>query len=242
MTLIDSHCHLFDMKKGYALPPDIYPVVVGYSHSSNRKAVETARAGGYPFVLGIAPQTTVKEGVSKLEEWVSFIRESRPNAIGEVGLDYKWATTKAHVDGEVLVFSRMIGLAREMGLPIVIHSRNNPADNEVPKDAVEDIIRLTRGMRLLMHFYSGSEEQARRIVDGGGYISVAHMRSKERRKVINSVPLDRLLVESDSPYVGRTPESIREAAAYIAEVKGIGAAEVAAATSRNAMEFFGFSI
>ncbi|MEW6722734.1 MAG: TatD family hydrolase [Candidatus Micrarchaeota archaeon] len=242
MVIVDSHAHVFDLKREYVIPPDIYPVVVGYSHGSNVKAAEAAKKGGYPFALGIAPQTALKEGTARLGEWTEFIRSCRPNAIGEVGLDYKWATTKEHVESERLVFSKMIGLAGEMGLPLVIHSRNNPLENEVPKDAIEDILAMTEGMRILMHFYSGSEEQAVRIVARGGYISVSHMRSKERRKVINSVPLDRLLVESDSPYVGRTPETTREAVAYIAEAKGLDAEAVANATAENAMRFFGFRI
>ncbi len=239
---VDSHAHLFDLKKGYVLPPDIYPVVVGYSHGSNRKAAGFAEEGGYPYALGIAPQTTIKEGTAKLDEWIAFIRSKKPNAIGEVGLDYKWAQTKEHVEGEKLAFSRMIELADEMGLPLVIHSRNNPNDNEVPKDAIEDIISMTKGRRILMHFYSGGEEQAVRIAGAGGYISIMHLHSKERRKVINSVPMDRLLIESDSPYVGRTPETVREAAAYIAEIKGLTVEEVAEATAQNAMRFFGFGI
>jgi TatD DNase family protein len=95
---------------------------------------------------------------------------------------------------------------------------------------------------VLMHFYSGSAEYAERIVDDGGYISVVHLHSKERRKVINTVPLDRLLVESDSPYVGRTPDVVREAVAYIAEVKEIPAEDVARKTTENAMRFFGFEV
>jgi TatD DNase family protein len=252
MVFVDTHAHLFDMKKCYAIPPDIYPVVIGYSHSSNKKAAEIAEKNKYPYALGIAPQTTIKEGTDRLDEWVAFIKSKRPNAIGEIGLDYKWAETKEHVDGQKLVFRRMIGLADEMGLPLVIHSRNNPrpetddgkqeTGDGVPKDAIEDIIDMTKGKRILMHFYSGSEEQALRIAGSGGYISIIHLRSKERRKVINSVPLDRLLVESDSPFVGKTPETVREAVAYIAEVRGISPEEVAEATAGNAMRFFGFEL
>ncbi len=241
-VFVDSHAHLFDLKKDYVLPDDIYPVVVGYSSWSNKKAAEWAESRGYPYALGIAPQTTVKEGTARLEEWISFIRTKKPNAIGEVGLDYKWAETKEHVEGEKLAFRRMIELADEMGIPLVIHSRNNPNDNGLPKDAIEDIISMTKGKRILMHFYSGSEEQAVRIAGAGGYISIMHLHSKERRKVINSVQLDRLLIESDSPYVGRTPDTVREAAAYIAEIKGLSVDEVAKATAENAMRFFGFRI
>ena len=86
----------------------------------------------------------------------------------------------------------------------------------------------------------GNAEQAERIVALGGYISVTLMRSKERRKVINTVPLDRLLVETDSPFIGRNPEAVRDAVAYIAEVKGLRVEEVAETTSANAKRFFGF--
>jgi TatD DNase family protein len=238
--IVDSHAHIFDMKKGYSIEYGIIPVVVGYSHSSNRKAAETARKNGYPFALGIAPQTALREGVSKIDEWVSFIREARPNAIGEAGLDYKWALTRDDVEKEMLVFKRMIALAREMSLPLVIHSRNNPLENEVPKDAVEEILKMTAGMPLVMHFFSGTAEQAEGIAAQGDYISVTHMRSKERRKVINIVPLDRLMVETDSPFVGRSPEAVKDAIAYVAEVKGLGFDAVAEATARNARKFFRF--
>lgn len=238
--LVDSHAHIFDLKPGYALPADIVPVVAGYSHSANVKAAALAKERGWPFILGIAPQTAIKKGTERLDEWAGFIRGQRPNAIGECGLDYKWAATKADVEREVEVFGAMISLAREMGLPLVIHSRNNPNGNELPKNAVSDILPLVSGMPFLMHFFSGTAEEAERIVSMGGYVSVTHMRSKERRKVINTVPLDRLMVESDCPYVGRNPESVREAAAYVAEVKGLEAAEVAAATTANAKRFFRF--
>jgi len=238
--IIDSHCHLYDLKN-YTLPRDIYPVVVGYSYSSNKKAVAIAK-GKYPFVLGIAPQSAIKHGTDRLEEWVEFIRESKPHAIGEVGLDYKWAETNEDVEAEKKVFSRMIELSDEMRIPLVIHSRNNPNDNDLPKNAVEDILEMVGERKVLMHFYSGSAELAKKIVDNGGYISIIHLHSKERRKVINSIPLERLLVESDSPFVGRTPDVIREAIDYISEVKQISREEVAKKTTENAMEFFGLEV
>jgi Tat protein secretion system quality control protein TatD with DNase activity len=244
--LVDSHAHTYDLRKGYQVPPDIVPVVVGYSHGSNRKAAEDARAHGWPLVLGIAPQTAIREDLSKLDEWVSFIRVAKPNAIGEIGLDYKWAKDGADIAKERLVFGRMLALAQEMELPLVIHSRNRP-DAEagkagVPEDAVEDILAALagKGVRFVMHFYSGTAAQAERIVAMGGYISVTHMRSKERRKVINTVPLDRLMAETDSPFVGRTPEAVRDAVSYIAEVKGIGAETAGETTAANAKRFFGF--
>ncbi len=240
--LVDSHCHIFDMK-GYALPADIRVVVVGYSAGSNRKAAEWGKKG-CPTVLGIAPQTALREDLSHLDEWMEFIRQNRPNAIGEVGLDYKWAKNGTDAAKEMKVFEAMIGLAKDLKLPLVIHSRNKPAengDNGVPENAVDEILGMVGG-DFLMHFFTGDESQAARVVKMGGYVSVTHMRSKERRKVINTVPLDRLMVESDAPFVGRTPESIREAVAYIAEVKGLGAEEVGKQTAENAMRFFNFRV
>lgn len=245
--LVDSHCHLFDMK-GYTLPEDIMAVVVGYSPGSNTKAAEWSRRG-FPTAMGIAPQTAIRrDGLEELGAWMDFIRQNRPNAIGEVGLDYRWAGDQAQVEKERSVFRAMIGLADEMKLPLVIHSRDRPETGArgtgegVPKGAIDEILGMVEGRRFLMHFYSGTEEQARRIVDMGGFISVTYVRSKEKRKVINTVPMDRLMVESDAPYVGKTPESIREAVAYVAEVKGLSAAEAGMRTAGNAARFFGFSL
>ncbi len=238
MELVDAHAHVFSIKN-YEIPTDITPVVVGYSHGSNRKAVEFAR-GRYPFVLGIAPQTAIKEDIRNIDEWVDFIRKSRPNAIGEVGLDYKWPESREDIHKEQVVFERMIALADEMELPIVIHSRDNPNENGLPKNAIDDIIEALGMRRYMMHFFSGTAEQALRAVGNGAFISIIHLHSKQRKKVINAVDIDRMVVESDCPYVGRTPESVREAVQYISEIKGIDEEEVARITTKNAKEFFGF--
>ncbi|MGV8085744.1 MAG: TatD family hydrolase [Candidatus Bilamarchaeum sp.] len=241
MVYIDSHCHLFEVKD-YVLPQDIYPVIVGYSHGSNKKAFELAKKYSYPFALGIAPQSTIKEGISHLDQWVEFIRSSKPNAVGEVGLDYKWATNLEHVKMQKKTFSAMISLSEELDVPVVIHSRNNPTENEVPKNAIDDVIKMVEERPFLMHFYSGNYEQALRIVQMGGYISILAMRSKERRKVIESVPLERLLIESDCPYVGRTPDLIKDAVSYIAEIKKLDHNLVEEQTAKNTQKFFGFKM
>ncbi|MBI5046960.1 TatD family hydrolase, partial [Candidatus Micrarchaeota archaeon] len=244
MTIVDSHCHLFDLKN-YILPSDIYPIVVGYSHSSNKKAASFQ--GKYPTVLGIAPQTAIKEGLSSIDEWVDFIHSQKPNAIGEIGLDYKWAENQEAVEKQRVLFNRMLELSKSLHLPVVIHSRNNPRENdvEVPKNAIDEILDTLEKQKItkfLMHFYSGNELQAQRIVSLGGYVSILALRSKERKKVINIVPLERLLVESDCPYVGRNPEIVRDAVGYIAEVKSIKPEKVEVQTTKNAQEFFGFKI
>ncbi len=241
MVYIDSHCHLFEIKD-YVLPSDLYPVIIGYSHGSNKKVYEIAKKNNYPFALGIAPQSTVKEGISKLDEWVEYIRSCKPNAIGEVGLDYKWATTAEHVEGQKKTFLKMIDLSAELNVPVVIHSRNNPNENNIPKNAIDDIISMVEGRPFLMHFYSGNDVQAKKIVDMGGYISIIALRSKERRKVIEQTPIERLLIESDSPYVGKTPDIIKDAVSYIAEVKNLDQKLVEEETAKNTERFFGFKV
>ena len=243
---IDSHCHVFEIK-GYSLPNDLVPVVVAYSHESNVKAHRYATEHGFPFVLGIAPQTSLKGDLRKLDEWIDFIKKAKPNAVGEIGLDYKWATGREGIDREMLVFERMLNLSDELGVPVVINSRNSPTgslaeDKSFHNDAIDDILSMLSGRRFLMHFFSGTSDQAEKIVQMGGYVSVSHMRSKERRKTIERVPLERLLVESDAPYVGRTPDTVRDAVAYISEVKAMPLDLVARQTLVNAMDFFDFTL
>jgi len=231
MKLVDSHCHLIRLNN-YKIQEDILPVTVGFSHGSNVKTVAVAKKFGVPFVLGIAPQTAIKEELSHLGVWTDFIEQHIPSAIGEIGLDYHWAKNDSEKELEKRVYTSMIELAKKMDLPVVLHSR----------DAVSECLDLLNQNEfknpIMMHFFSGDLAEAKRAVDMGGYISIPPLRSAERRKIIREIPLDRLLVESDAPYVGRTPDSIKDAVKYIAEVKGIDENAVALKTTENAKNFF----
>ena len=235
MQLVDSHCHL-DRIRGYSPPPGLIPVTVGYSHASNQKAAEIAKSLSIPFVLGIAPQTAIKEDISKLDEWIAFIRQNKPNAIGEIGLDYHWAKDEHDIEKEKIVFNRMLDLAQEMRLPLVIHARQATSD-------VLDFLEL-RGfdMPFMLHFFSGTLHEAERAVSMGGYISITPLHSKTRREAIKAIGLDRLLVETDSPYIARKPEDVIGAVEYISEVKDINWEEVAEKTAENAKRFFGIKV
>jgi len=232
MTLVDAHCHLDHLPK-YKIHAGLLPVTVGYSHSSNKKAAALGQKYGIPFVLGIAPQTAIKEDLSKLDEWVAFIRESKPNAIGEVGLDYHWAKCEADVDKEKIVFERMLELAEEMRLPVVIHAR------QATHDTLDFLQLRNFSHGFMLHFFSGTLADARRAAGMGGYVSIPPLHSKERRMAIEAVDLDQLLVETDAPYVARTPDEVSKAVEYIAEVKGISRETVEKRTAANAKRFFG---
>lgn len=229
--IVDSHCHLVRIKD-YKLKKDLLPVTVGYSHNSNVKTVEIAKKLKIPFVLGIAPQTAIKEDISKLDEWVDFIRKNKPNAIGEIGLDYHWAQNDQDIEKEKVVYTRMMDLAEEMKLPVVLHTRKATSE-------VLDFLS-TRNFKngFMLHFFSGTLGQAKRAVEIGGLISIPPLHSKDRKIVINTLELKSMLVESDAPYVVRLPEDTKKAVSYISEVKNISEDEVAAQTTENAKKFF----
>ena len=232
--LVDAHCHLgsFPRKQLESLPKYIIPVTSGYSHHSNVKNAGIAREFGVPFCLGIAPQTAVKEGLGGLKEWEGFIRSQKPNAIGEIGLDFHWGKTEEHFRTQRELFGRMLELAKGMGLPVVLHTRR-------AESAVLDFLEEWgwEGF-FMMHFFSGKMEEGVRAVEMGGVISIPPLHSKERRKTIEEVPLGKLVAETDAPYVVRGVEGVKESIAYIAEVKGIGEEEAGGRTAENAIRFF----
>ncbi len=235
LPIIDSHCHLQDYEQ-IEIRPGWLPVTVGYSHHSNIRNAGIAKKYELPYALGIAPQTAVKEGISKLDSWIEEIKKHKPNAIGEIGLDFHWAKNPQQVKDEEMLFGKMLELAEEMRLPIVIHSREDNGK------AVEMLRERKWNRGIMMHFFSGTLEEAERALDLGALISIVPLHSKERRKVINSLELDELLVETDSPYVVRTFYEVERSIGYIAETKGIDRKIVAEQTAKNAAGFFGIKI
>ncbi|HNT60364.1 MAG TPA: TatD family hydrolase [Candidatus Bilamarchaeaceae archaeon] len=237
-VIVDSHCHLDSFKKSElgSLPSGIIPVTAGYSHKSNVKNAEIAKALKIPFSLGIAPQTAIFEGLGGLPEWERFIRSQSPNAIGEVGLDFHWPKTEKHLQDERELFPRMLSLAEDMDLPVVLHTR------KAEKETLDGLEGFGWKKPFMMHFFSGDAETALRAVGMGGYISITPLHSKDRRKTIEAAPLGRLLSETDAPYIKGGISAVRDAVAYISEVKNIPFEEAAEATARNSATFFNFGL
>jgi len=237
-SFVDSHCHLESFKKKQMgeLPPDILPVTSGYSHKSNKKNAEIAKDLKIPFCLGIAPQTAVFEGIEKLPEWEGFIRSQTPNAIGEIGLDYHWGKEEKHFSEEAALFGRMLSLAEEMNLPIVLHTRK-------AEDKCLDALDSYGWKKpFMMHFFSGEAETAKRAVKMGGIISIPPLHSKDRKKTMEAIPLEKLVAETDAPYITRGIEGVKDAVKYIAEVKDIPLEKAARATAENSATFFNFEL
>ncbi len=235
--IVDAHTHIFEKEMDVSkyLKAGILPVLTGHSDKANRLAFDCAEKYGVPFVAGIAPQTAQTDGLDKLNEWMSFISQCEPYAIGETGLDYHWAKTERDRQLQKEAFSKMLDLAKDMGLPLVIHSRES--FNEV----VDYIASEGFKGKVMFHFFGESNpEYALGKLDA--HFSFPPIRSAKRDVALGKLPVERILAETDSPYVGETPLDVEKAIRIIAERKGMDYREAAERISRNAFKFFGLDV
>jgi TatD DNase family protein len=251
--LFDTHTHYDDNK----YDDDRYEVIqrahergVSYilnaSSSPSSVSQSIAIAERFDFVyaaVGIHPHNAEEVTDSLLETIAGLAANDRVVAIGEIGLDYHYDFSPRSLQQHW--FAKQIRLAKEVGLPIVIHNR----------ESHEDMLRIIKdedagSVGGVLHCYSGSIEMARKLLDNNFYISVGGpVTFKNARKVIEVVkyvPVDRLLIETDCPYLapeplrGKRNESsyIRFVAEKIAQIKGIGFEEIARVTTENAKRLF----
>ena len=230
----DAHSHIYEKDPDISiyLEKGIVPVLTGHSHGSNVKTIECAKRFDVPFVLGIAPQTAQKEDMGQREDWIGFIRENNPNAIGEIGLDSHWAKNIEDKKKQEIMFEEMLDLAEQMKKPIVIHSR------ETYKEIVDILSKREFKNKIMFHFF-GDDDPDYALENLDAYFSIPPLRSKGRKTAIEKMPLERIMAETDSPYVGKTPFDVMVSIGYIADVKRISADEAAKMASSNAYKFFG---
>ncbi|AGU84307.1 TatD family hydrolase [Streptococcus anginosus] len=174
---------------------------------------------------------------------VSHLHDPKVIALGEIGLDYHWMT--APKETQERVFRRQIQLSKDLDLPFVVHTR----------DALDDTYEIIKSEGVgscggIMHSYSGSLEMAQRFVDLGMMISfsgvVTFKKTVDVQEAAQNLPLDKILVETDAPYLAPVPKRGREnRTAYtryvvdkIAELRGLTTEEVAQATYENALRIF----
>ena len=254
--IIDSHAHLdddafsseIDMVMARARAEGVGAVInPGADVASSKAAVAIAAA--YPEVYalaGIHPHEAAGVRDEAIDEIAAILSSPKVVGIGEIGLDYY--RELAPRDDQLRVFRAQLELARQMGLPVQIHSRDASGDT---LKMVQEYSR--RVPAIVMHCYSGSVEMARDLVKLGCYISLAgpvtYRNARKQVEVAGQVPLDRLLVETDSPYLPPSPYRgqrnepayVVETARKIAAIRNISSEEVAAATSANASSIFGIS-
>lgn len=252
--LVDSHCHLdfpdFDPERAEIVARAQAAGVrtmVTISTRIRRFGQIRAIAEAYPDVwcsVGTHPHNAGEEDGIATEEIIRLSAHPKCVAIGEAGLDYFY--DKAPRDAQARGFRAHIAAARETGLPLVIHARDADAD-------METILRDETGkgaFPFILHCFSSTARLAQVGVELGGYISFSGIltfpKSTELRDIARTVPFDRLLVETDAPYLAppphrgkrNEPSFVVNTARVLGQAMGVSDAEIAAITTDNFFRLF----
>ncbi len=250
--LFDTHAHYdsrqFDADRDQvlsALPGQGVGLVVnpGCDLDSSRRAIGIAER--YPFVYaaaGVHPEDCAGWQDTDVDELRSLAAHPKVVAIGEIGLDYYWKENPPR-EFQQRVFRAQLALARELDLPVIVH------DREAHGDCLS-IIREFPQVRGVFHCFSGSAEMAKELVGLGWMISfTGALTYKNARKAVEAaqaVPLDRIMIETDSPYMAPVPcrgerchsGLVRHTCERLAELRGISLEECARITFENGTEFY----
>jgi len=256
--LVDTHAHLTDAAFANDLPGVISRSraaglvqinVIGFDAATSVAACGIADT--FPDMVlasvGIQPNSVSEAAAGDWDAVERLARShSRVAALGETGLDRYWDDTPIELQRDY--FERHIALSRETGLPLVIHLRESGPE-------IVDQLQpwaASGSIRGVMHSFTGDLQTCRDCLDMGLFISFAGMitfkKSDELRSIAAYVPADRLLVETDSPYLSpepfrgkrpNEPARVRHTLAAIAAVRGVAVAELAVQTTANAWSLFG---
>ncbi|MCL6516621.1 TatD family hydrolase [Alicyclobacillus sp.] len=248
----DTHCHLFDERFQEDLDAVVararaagvrHFVVPGVDVQTSEAAIALAeRFEGVYAAVGVHPESLADYRPRMLEEIRRLAAHPKVVAIGEIGLDYYWDVAPREVQREVFV--AQLDLARETGLPVVVHNR----------DATEDVVRLieteAQGVTGVMHCFTGDLDTAMRCIRCGFFISyggpLTFKNAEAVREAAARIPAEALVVETDSPYLSphplrgkrNEPERVRIVGERLAEIRGLTAQEMADLTTRNALRLF----
>ncbi len=179
------------------------------------------------------------------EEWLgkilSFLKDPRVVGVGETGLDFKAAETEGLRKRQAELFKKFIDIAEESKKPLVIHARG------AFKEAI-DVLESNGANKVVMHFFS-ARDQLRRVINNNWYVTVntTVYGSKKMKKIVRDMPIERILLETDAPWLGlegrrSEPIAVKGVAEKIAEVKKCSFSEVWDKCGKNAVEFFGLAL
>lgn len=249
--LFDTHAHYYDRAFDAdrdqvlsALPGSGVGLVLcpGCDLPTSREAI--ALAERYPHVYaaaGIHPEDALGLPENWLEEVERLTRHPKVKAIGEIGLDYYWKEVPRDLQKEV--FRAQLTLATQLNLPVIVH------DREAHGDCLA-IVQDFPQVRGVFHCYSGSAEDAKQLIKWGWHLSftgtITFKNARKAPEVIQAVPLERLMVETDAPYMAPTPyrgkrcdsRYVYRMAETIAEIKGLPVEEVVRITTENGKRLF----
>lgn len=256
MKLFDTHSHYNDeqfdedrediINKIYEAGVE-NTVVVGDNIENSKKAIEIANAHDFIYAaVGIHPSEiadTEKEIDNEILEIENLAKKAKVVAIGEIGLDYHWE--KDNKDRQKELFKKQINIAKKLKLPIVIHSR----------DAFQDTYDILKEVNYkgVIHCFSGNIENANMYLSLGYYLGIGGVltfKNTNLKETIKKIPLDRILLETDSPYLAPTPHRgeqnepkyIPLVAEEISNILELELEKVAKITTKNAIEIFNLPI
>lgn len=255
MTFVDSHCHLdfeqFNEERDAivqrATEQGVGRIIVPALDLQNCAGVLklTEQYCGVFAAVGIHPNSTAVLPSHWLQTIKQYAQHKKVVAIGEIGLDYYWDDSPKEVQHEAL--RQQVALAAELDLPVIIHNR----------DSSEDVIRLLAESALagrerpgVLHSFSADWATAQAALEMGFYLGftgpVTFKKADALREIVAQVPLDRILVETDAPYLTphpfrgkrNEPSYVRFVAEEIAKIRGMETAVFAAQSTRNAERLF----
>ena len=256
MEFFDSHSHYNDEKFDEIreqIIEDTYKsgvtkfICAGYDVQSSKKAIEISQKHEFIYsICGISPNDipqSEEELWKTIDEISKIVQQNKKIvAIGEIGLDYYW--NKENKELQKKAFIKQIELANKLELPIVIHSRDTSVDTI---DIIKNNIVNKRG---IFHCCQLNQEMVKQAINLGYYISFAgpitFKNSKNAKEVVDLVPMDKILIETDSPYLSPEPNrgkrndsrNVKYVAEKIAEFKNMSLEEIARITYENAMKIF----
>jgi len=256
MYFIDSHCHLPSVEQKERLEEIINNaqsagihkfVNIGTSISENAKVLEVAKK--YPQTYptaAIYPHEDMDHSLDELKQYLEdFVSKNREDlvAVGETGIDIsKWVDGR-DLEAQVALFEFQARLAKEQGLPLIVHNRNG--DREVLS-----VLSKVKSQKGVIHCFASNWDFAKEVLDMGFYISFSGLITYKSREplleIVEKVPQDRFLIETDSPYLPpighrgekNQPKYVRITAQKISEVKGISLDDVAKYSSLNTGRLF----
>jgi len=249
--LIDTHCHLdfpqFDHDRDEVIARAKkegvgYIINIGSSLEGSQKSLELAQKYDCLYAsVGIHPHEADKTYKKEEEAIGELARRDKVVAIGEIGLDYFKNFSKA--ENQKALFIALIKAAKDLGLPLVIHSRDASSDTL-------NILKESMPLKAVVHCFSGGEDFLNECLDLGFFISftcnITYPKAKDLREIVKKAPLERIFLETDAPYLApqglrgkrNEPANVNLLAAEIARIKNLNVEEVEAATTGNAKGFF----
>lgn len=253
MSIFDTHAHYddeaFDADREAllaALPESGVGLVIdpGCDMDSSRRAVEIAEKHPHVYAaVGWHPENCAPYTAESLETLRAWAKHPKVVAIGEIGLDYYWAENPPR-EWQQEVFRAQLALAQELALPVIVHDRDAHADCLA-------IVKEFPAVRGVFHCFSGSVELARELVQRGWYLGfdgpLTYKNARKAVEVAREIPLERVLLETDSPYLSPVPlrgtrndsRNLHFVAETFAALREMTAEEVARVTAENGKRLFG---